>query len=137
MRSFLMEITLFCCKIRFNAIHAVCCETCFDAIYAFSVWIQITPKILSVEKKWQISCMLSLSSFLSRYWAFLFAILNVYHSSLSVVLNLYLSKLYNHHHHYHYFHISCSNSCQNNLHQCPTIINIHCHYEYYASLSII
>ena len=58
-RYFLMEFTLFCCKIRFIAIHAVCCETCFVAIYALSVWRQITSKILSVEKKLQISCMLN------------------------------------------------------------------------------
>ena len=60
-RSFLMEFTPFCCKNCFIAIHAVCCETCFVAIYALSVWRQITPKILSVEKKWQLSCMFAFS----------------------------------------------------------------------------
>ena len=58
-RSFLMEFTLFCCKSHFVAIHAVCCKTCLAVIYALSVWRKITPKISSVEKKWQISCMLS------------------------------------------------------------------------------
>ena len=44
-KSVLLQFTLFCC------------ETCFVAVYALSVWRQITAKMLSVEKKWHISCM--------------------------------------------------------------------------------
>ena len=80
--NFLMEFTLFCRKICFAAIYAVLSqnlfcretcfvakpvlsrfthflfgETCFVAVYALFVWRQHTAKMLSVEKKWQISCM--------------------------------------------------------------------------------
>ena len=44
-KSVLLQFTLFCR------------ETCFVAVYALSVWRQRTAKMLSVEKKWQISCM--------------------------------------------------------------------------------
>ena len=48
-KSVLLQFTLFCR------------ETCFVAIFALSVWRQPTAKMLSVEKKWQISCMILLS----------------------------------------------------------------------------
>ena len=44
-KSVLLQFTLFCC------------ETCFVAIYALSMWRKIEPTILSVEKKLQISRM--------------------------------------------------------------------------------
>ena len=47
-KSVLLQFTLFCR------------ETCFVAAYALSVWRQRTAKMLSVEKKWQISCMLNM-----------------------------------------------------------------------------
>ena len=48
-KSVLLQFTLFCR------------ETCFVAIYALSVWRQQTAKMLSVEKKLQISCMPKIS----------------------------------------------------------------------------
>ena len=44
-KSVLLQFTLFCR------------ETCFVAVYAFSVWRQCTAKMLFVEKKWKVSCM--------------------------------------------------------------------------------
>ena len=53
----LMEYTLFCQKSILLRYTLFSRETCFVAIYALSVWREIMPKMLSVEKKWQISCM--------------------------------------------------------------------------------
>ena len=53
----LMEYTLFCQKSILLRYTLFSRETCFVAIYALSVWREIMLKMLSVEKKWQISCM--------------------------------------------------------------------------------
>ena len=49
-RTFLMDFTLFCSIMRFIAIHAVCCETCFVAIYTLSVWRQLRPRFCPWRK---------------------------------------------------------------------------------------
>ena len=55
----LMEYTLFCQKSILLRYTLFSRETCFVAIYALSVWREIMLKMLSVEKKWQISCMVA------------------------------------------------------------------------------
>ena len=47
-----------CCKFCSVAIYVVLSQNLFLEIYALSMWRKIKPKILSVEKKWQIWCMM-------------------------------------------------------------------------------